>query len=82
MKINVHVREKVICVECGEGTQKVSWLGSVGVARYDSNFGVSLGKPLGIRQEGGTIHSPSALICSELKDDQHVFVVLKGDFDT
>ena len=81
IRVHVHVREKVVPVDCGSGTQKISWLGNVGVARYDHSLGVALGRPLGIRQEGGCMYAPRALVRNELKDDQHVFVVLKGDFD-
>jgi hypothetical protein len=45
MKIYVHVKEKVIIVQCGSGLQQVKWLGDVGVARYDSSNGVDLGPP-------------------------------------
>jgi hypothetical protein len=38
------VKEKTIVVPCGEGEQPVKWLGHVGVARYDSQFGIDLGK--------------------------------------
>ena len=81
MRIHVHVREKVIRVECGSGTQKIDWLGNVGVTRYDHSHGMSLGRPLGIRQEGGSMYNPRALVRNELKAEQHVFVVLKGDFE-
>jgi hypothetical protein len=45
MKIYVHVKEKVILVQCGVGLQQVKWLGDVGVARYDSSNGIDLGPP-------------------------------------
>ncbi len=79
MKIFLHVRDKVIPVECGEGTQKISWLANVGLARYDSSFGRGLGAPKGIQKEGGVLCNPGSRICETLEKDQHVFVLL-SDF--
>ncbi|KAF0709372.1 Aste57867_5962 [Aphanomyces stellatus] len=31
----VHVHDKVIPVCCGSGSQRIQWLGHVGIARYD-----------------------------------------------
>jgi hypothetical protein len=33
--VNVVVYEKEMTVSCGEGTQKIKWLGNVAIARYD-----------------------------------------------
>jgi len=44
--VNVHVREKTILVQCGDGAQKIQWLASVGFARYDHNNGLELGQPV------------------------------------
>ena len=46
MKVNVHVKEKTIVVQCGDGNQRILWLAHVGIARYDSNFGLELGTKL------------------------------------
>lgn len=46
MRVQVHVREKTILVQCGDGLQKISWLASVGFARYDHNNGLELGQPV------------------------------------
>jgi len=78
MKLHVHVREKVIVVECGDGSQRSAWLCTVGLARYDKDFGRSLGIPVGLQKEGGVMCDPQARL-SELGDGQHVFVMLKGD---
>src|SRR3989344_425936 len=32
MKVIVHVREKVVQVQCGPGTQRLKWLGHVGTS--------------------------------------------------
>ena len=76
MRVVIHVRDKVIPVECGEGTQKISWLANVGLARFDSNFGRSLGAPRGVQKEGGVNCDMNARIVDTLERDQHVFVLL------
>jgi len=34
MLINVHVKDKQFKIECGEGKQKLKWLGDVAIFRY------------------------------------------------
>ncbi len=85
IKIHLHVRDKTILVDCGDATQKTRWLANVGVARYDDNFGKSLGPPRGLQRESGKICDLDARICDEfdLNDpsmrgsDLHAFVVLR-----
>lgn len=79
MRVHLHVRDKIVTVECGAGTQKTKWLANVGVARYDDNFGRSLGAPRGIQKEGGTLCDPMMPINKALGNGQHCFVVL-NDF--
>ncbi|CUG91323.1 Hypothetical protein, putative [Bodo saltans] len=79
MRVHLHVRDKVIAVECGDGSQQARWLGHVGVARYDDNFGKSLGAAKGVQKEGGVICEPTERICDVLEHDQHCFVIL-NDF--
>jgi hypothetical protein len=79
MRVHLHVRDKIITVEVGAGTQKIKWLANVGVARYDSSFGRSLGAPRGVQKEGGHMCDPTASVNSVLENEQHCFVVL-NDF--
>ncbi|CBH14106.1 uncharacterized protein TEOVI_000141800 [Trypanosoma equiperdum] len=76
MRIFVHVREKVIKLECGDGTQNVIWLGNAAMVHYDSSFGQKYGSPKYIQKEGGTMCDPNARVCDVLDDNQHVFAVL------
>ena len=62
MRVNVHVREKTILVQCGDGTQKVRWLASVGFVRYDHNNGLELGQPILVRTEEGTEIAMEAVV--------------------
>mmetsp|Transcript_43303 Transcript_43303/g.70269 ORF Transcript_43303/g.70269 Transcript_43303/m.70269 type:complete len:81 (+) Transcript_43303:61-303(+) len=79
MKIFVHVKERTILVQCGDGAQKIKWLGNVGIARYDSKNGQELGPPDGIMLEDGTKLDLNETISGGLPDDTHVWVVLRGD---
>jgi len=38
MKVIVHVREKVVQVQCGPGTQRLKWLGHVGTVAKSSQI--------------------------------------------
>eukprot|EP00274_Cyanoptyche_gloeocystis_P007138 CAMPEP_0196665834 /NCGR_PEP_ID=MMETSP1086-20130531/62728_1 /TAXON_ID=77921 /ORGANISM="Cyanoptyche gloeocystis , Strain SAG4.97" /LENGTH=73 /DNA_ID=CAMNT_0042002789 /DNA_START=87 /DNA_END=305 /DNA_ORIENTATION=+ len=73
MKIFVHVKEKTILVQCGDGTQRIRWLGNVGIARYDSHNGLELGIPKGVALEDGTLMDMNQQINTRLADDQHVW---------
>lgn len=81
MKIFVHVRGKVIDLECGDGTQLVPWLGNAAMVRYDDSFGKQLGTPIAIQKEGGIPCHPESRVCDVLEDNQHVFAELE-DTDT
>ncbi|AYU75525.1 hypothetical protein, conserved [Leishmania donovani] len=79
MKITVHVREKIIPLQCGDGTQQVVWLGSAAMIHYDASFGKRFGPPVSIRKEGGVQCDFEARVCDVLEDGQHVFVTLESD---
>ena len=76
MRVYLHVRDKVVPVECGDGLQQVRWLGNVGVARYDDQFGKSLGAARGVQKEGGVLCEPTQRICDVLEHEQHCFIIL------
>ena len=79
MHIMVHVKKKVIAVSCGDGMQPVRWLANVGTARYDDAQGRSLGMPVGVRlDDGSVVGLTQSLSQAGLKDGQHVFVVYKA----
>ncbi len=79
MRVSVHVRETTILVQCGDGTQKVRWLASVGFARYDHNNGLELGQPRLVRTEDGAEVSMEGIVREALQDDGHVWVLSKDD---
>ncbi|CAJ1015480.1 hypothetical protein, conserved [Leishmania lindenbergi] len=79
MKIVVHVREKIIPLQCGDGTQEVVWLGNAALIHYDASFGKRFGPPVLIRKEGGVPCDLGARVCDVLEDGQHVFVTLECD---
>ncbi|KAG5512271.1 hypothetical protein JKF63_07793 [Porcisia hertigi] len=79
MKIAVHLREKIIPLQCGDGTQRVIWLGHAAMIHYDASFCKRFGPPVSIRKEGGVQCDLEARVCDVLEDDQHVFVTLESD---
>eukprot|EP00727_Mastigamoeba_balamuthi_P011725 m51a1_g7175 hypothetical protein (87) ;mRNA; r:71918-72539 len=77
MRVIVHVREKAIPVQCGEGSQRIKWLGHVGIARYEAS--IELGVPKLVKTEGGNVLEMNAIIKDTLKDEQHVWVTSSAD---
>ena len=79
MHLMVHVKQKVVAVACGDGSQPVRWLANVGMARYDEAQGRSLGQPIGVRlEDGATLSLTQTLVDAGLQDQQHVWIVFKG----
>ena len=82
MKIVVHIKDKSIGVQCGEEAQQpIRWLGNVAIARYSTGatMGMDLGAPKGVRLEDGTALDMDAPVSSCLKENAHVWVVLRDE---
>ena len=45
MRIEVYVREKVISMSVGTGSQKVRWLAEAATLRYQENYMLNTGEP-------------------------------------
>mmetsp|Transcript_28972 Transcript_28972/g.79119 ORF Transcript_28972/g.79119 Transcript_28972/m.79119 type:complete len:90 (-) Transcript_28972:946-1215(-) len=74
-RLFVHIKQRVIRVSIGPGTQPVLWLANVAIARYDDTQGRSLGAPSGLNLEDGTqLSVKTSLKEAGLKDGQHVWV--------
>ena len=79
MHLIVHVQQRAIAVNVGDGGQPVKWLANVGMARYDEAQGRSLGQPVGIRlEDGSTLGLTQTLVDAGLQHQQHVWVVFRG----
>ena len=79
MKVLVHVKEKCIPVSVGDGDQPVRWLANVGIARHDDHQGLTLGLPVGVKAEDGSLlNMDSTLVGAQIADMQHVWVTFKG----
>eukprot|EP00964_Phaeocystis_antarctica_P091273 scaffold58510_cov66-Phaeocystis_antarctica.AAC.6 len=82
MKVLVHVKEKCIPVSVGNGDQPVRWLANVGIARHDDHQGLTLGLPVGVKAEDGSLlNMDSTLVAAKLTDMQHVWVTFKDHKD-
>ena len=71
------VRDKCIKVTCGDATQRVRWLGHVGIARYDEKNYQGwkiLGVPTKITNREGLPIDMGGLISDVLKDGDTVYV--------
>jgi hypothetical protein len=76
MRVRVMVRDKLLDVQLGDGTQSLLWLANAALCRYDSSLGLELGPPLGLRLEDGTQLPLHCAVADYLADGAHVFVVL------
>ncbi|KAG7387930.1 hypothetical protein PHYPSEUDO_013328 [Phytophthora pseudosyringae] len=76
--VMAHVRDKIIPVHCGFGTQQVVWLGHVAIARYDEDGGtqgwLELGVPTKISKDGKRELGLTDVICDVLQDRSHVYI--------
>ncbi|POM78228.1 Hypothetical protein PHPALM_4262 [Phytophthora palmivora] len=76
--IMAHVRDKIIPIHCGFGTQQVVWLGHVAIARYDEDGQtqgwMELGIPTKIIKDGKHELGLTDVICDVLRDRNHVYI--------
>lgn len=70
----VHVKNKVLPVSVGAGTQPVQWLANVGVARFDLQG--LIGEAKGVTTEDGAVlPMDKSLVDAGVRDGQHVWLV-------
>jgi len=78
LTIFVHCQDKTFAVPCGDGSQRVKWLGHVGIARWDEEHNQGwrrLGIPTAIEMvEGGFEIDMAAVIKDVLQNNEHVVV--------
>lgn len=76
--IMAHVRDKIIPIHCGFGTQQVVWLGHVAIARYDeegqTQGWLALGIPTQIIKDGKRELGLTDVICDVLQNRSHVYI--------
>ena len=80
MRIHVHVRETVVTVPAGAGTQCIYWLGATALHRYltqpqayTTNFSHEMTAKAVIAEDGAQLHR-TARVCDELEDGAHVWI--------
>ncbi|KAG7380559.1 hypothetical protein PHYBOEH_011391 [Phytophthora boehmeriae] len=73
-----HVRDKIIPIHCGFGTQQVIWLGHVAIARFDEDGQtqgwLELGIPTKIVKDGKRELGLTDVICDVLQNRSHVYI--------
>ena len=80
MHVMVHVKQTCMAISCADGMQPVRWLANVATARYDHAQGRSLGVPVGIKTENGSLLGLTQSIADAgLRDMEHVWVIYKGE---
>ena len=79
MKINVHVRDQMFPIFCGQGAQKIRWLSDVALHRYEHFNNQDPGLAKGMRFENGQYIGWDFIIKDTLSDDVHIWVILKED---
>ena len=79
MKIHVHIKDQIFCIECGAGRQRLQWLGDVAVFRYDHFYSTSIGVCKALELEDGTSLDINSIISDTLPEECHVWVILQED---
>ena len=75
--IFVHVCDKIIEVCCGNGRQRIKWLGHVAIAQWDEidlQGWKRLGIPSGMKTQQGNDLQMGAVIREVLKNRDHIFI--------
>ena len=68
--VNVHVRDQMFPVFCGQGTQRVKWLSDVALHRYESfNSTSDPGLAKGMRFENGELLDLESMINDKIKGE-------------
>ncbi len=49
MKIEVHIKDSVYTLSCGNGSQKLRWLAEAAALKYDPNSMLKVGEPRSIK---------------------------------
>lgn len=78
MKIEVHIKDKQFAINCGDGLQKVKWLGDVAIFRHTHFYSPITSTTKGIKLENGELVDLNSVISQALPNNTHVWVVLKG----
>ena len=68
----------MITVQCGNGQQKIEWLGDTACHRFDSNYLWDVGTVQDIRLSNGVMVNMKGTVSEELQDDVHIYVQLLG----
>ena len=53
MKLEVHIKDKIFTMTCGEGTQKVRWIADAAVVRYEHFYSQLTANPVSVAIEDG-----------------------------
>lgn len=80
MVVLVHIKQRLIPVSCGNGSQSVRWLANAAILRHDDSLGRALGPAAGVKLGSGRmLPMNQTLRESGLRDGQHVWIILKGE---
>ena len=70
-------------MHCGIGNQPVRWLADVAVHKFDPNYNMTAGRPIGYKMENNAeshfSQSSSNTVADELTDDVHIFLMFRED---
>ena len=69
-------------INCGMGNQPIRWLGDVAVHKYDQNYNMDAGTPIGLKFANGvttTFAGNNNTIADELQDDVHLYNIFAED---
>ena len=82
MRVVVHVRSTPIQINVGAGTQRLKWLSTTAVQRYNTAGPEKFAfdhVPVGMLDEKGNLLAPNKSVRAALQDGQNVYVLLQAD---
>lgn len=75
MRVEVYVREKVLSMNVGVGSQRVRWLAEAATLRYQANSMFHTGEPKLVKLEDGSVLGMNERISDRLADNGRVWVL-------
>ena len=81
MKLEVHIKDKIFPLSCGEGGQKIKWIADAAVVRYEHFYAPLSVNPLAVSTENGSQLDLEHTIRDTLNSGDNVWIMFKEDLE-
>lgn len=81
MKLEVHIKDKIFTMTCGEGSQKIRWIADAAVVRYQHFYSPITANPVSVSIQDGKQLPMDNIIKDTLNTGDNVWVMFKEDLE-